>query len=221
MGIAAIPYQTTISPAVQNAAAFGSNVEGIYNGALDIFTPPTTNTSDGLAHTILITNSNAIDLSSFILVIVGTNFNGDFQTETLSGPDSLGTVSSSLYYKSLSYITLNTNDGSNTLDLGFNTGVITKAYLPTWASNYIELNTSTPITGYTVQYTRSPIIEAPTGNYVAANYVSSSNWIWMTWAATTAGVYQSLYCPTAFRFEIPTYTNGQTLTFAYSQPRNY
>lgn len=220
MGVAAIPFQTTITPAVQNTTAFGNNIAGIYNGTNDIFTPTTSNTSDGLAHTIIITNNNAINLTSYFITIVGTDFNGETQTEIISGPDTLGTVNSTLYYTSLSYLSLNTNDGDNTFDIGINTGAISPAYPIVWAADKLELNTSTAISGFSVQYTRSPNLQPSTGPYVVNNYIPSSQWIWITWTSISTGVYQTLYSPVNIRFLFTSYTANQSFTFCYSQPRN-
>lgn len=201
------PIERSYTLSGADTTAFGNNIADVNVNGVFYFYPTTSSTPDGVGHQIIITNNNAIDLSSATLTIVGLDVNGQPQTESMDGPDALGTVTSTYYYSSLSYITLSVNDGANTLDLGI-TGASIE--LPTLALNWraprprITINPSSGITAYNLQYTSSKI-----------QTVSKNSWIWESETATSTNVYEfanTATTPYAVRIMITTYTDGSTIT---------
>lgn len=212
MGIGLKPVQFTITPAVASTNDLVNFLENVDN----IFTV-NSYTSDGLAHIIVITNENSSDYSSRTLTVVGLDYAGQNQTETLNGPTTLGTVNTTLYYSYISTITISGGDvGNLTFSVGIDTGAISRAYQIDWSANSLEINTNTSIADFTVQYSRSP--DLPNSNL--SNYVSNSDWIWIDWSSSETGVYHTLYCPVNIRFIFNTYTADQPFIFCYSQSRN-
>lgn len=107
---------------VMNSAAasltgFASNVTGAS------FTLTTTETSDGLGHLVTVLNDTANDHSGKTIALVGTDENGNVQTETIAGPGVSATVTSTKYFKTLvSPILPSATIGADTFDIGWALG---------------------------------------------------------------------------------------------------
>jgi len=83
---------------------------------------------DSCAHKVIVTNNSATDYSGGgkALVIVGTGFDGSAITESLTGPGSSTTSTSTNYFLTITSITPNfTRSTTDTVDIGFTAAALT------------------------------------------------------------------------------------------------
>jgi len=91
---------------ISTAASVGNNAALVINGAL------ADSGSVTLSHGRLITILSAGDDSAISFTVVGTDVNGDSQTETVTGANA-GTATSSKYFKTIASITAVGNPAGN------------------------------------------------------------------------------------------------------------
>lgn len=102
----------TAASAAANLTRFASDVTGA------TWTLTATTTSDGLAHTVTVRNDTANNHSGKTITLVGTDADGLAVTETMAGPAGSATVTSTLYYATLTSVTVDATIGADTFDIG-------------------------------------------------------------------------------------------------------
>ena len=80
--------------------------------------PTTTSTSDGLAHYITLTSPSQASLAGINFTIVGTDPDGHSISETIAGPASASTVTSTKFFKTVATIQPSATMGVLTLAVG-------------------------------------------------------------------------------------------------------
>ena len=129
------------TPAVASTTAF--NAQGFTStGAATA--PTTTTTSDGLAHYVTLTSPVQATLAGINFTIVGTDPDGHDISETIAGPASASTVTSTKFFKTVTTIKPSATMGALTLAVGIAVTAIT----PT-----IPLTNSAAAAGMTVAVT--------------------------------------------------------------------
>ena len=129
------------TPAVASTTAF--NAQGFTStGAATA--PTTTTTSDGLAHYVTLTSPVQATLAGINFTIVGTDPDGHDISETIAGPASASTVTSTKFFKTVTTIQPSATMGALTLAVGIAVTAIT----PT-----IPLTNSAAAAGMTVAVT--------------------------------------------------------------------
>jgi len=133
--------QGPFTPAVASTTAL--NAQGFTStGAATA--PTTTSTSDGLAHYVTLTSPIQASLAGINFTIVGTDPDGHSVSETIAGPASLATVTSTKFFKTVTTIQPSATMGALTLAVGIAVTAIT----PT-----IALTNSVAAAGMTVAVT--------------------------------------------------------------------
>jgi len=129
------------TPAVASTTAF--NAQGFTStGAATA--PTTTSTSDGLAHYVTLTSPAQATLAGINFTIVGTDPDGHSISETIAGPASASTVTSTKFFKTVATIQPSATMGALTLAVG----IAVTAIAPT-----IALTNSPAAAGMTVAVT--------------------------------------------------------------------
>jgi hypothetical protein len=129
------------TPAVASTTAF--NAQGFTStGAATA--PTTTSTTDGLAHYVTLTSPAQATLAGINFTIVGTDPDGHDISETIAGPASAATVTSTKFFKTVATIQPSATMGALTLAVGIAVTAIT----PT-----IALTNSVAAAGMTVAVT--------------------------------------------------------------------
>lgn len=78
-----------------------------------------TSMSDSLGHKVTVKNNTATDHSAKTIAIVGTDANGNNQSETIAGPGNGATVTSTKFFKTLTSVTPSATIGADTFDIGW------------------------------------------------------------------------------------------------------
>jgi len=136
---------TGISTAVTGAAAAGFTIT---NGTL----------SDGLGHIITFAGKAATNYSSRTVTIVGTDENGNRQTDVIAaGPNGVASVSSAKYFKTVTSIVMSgATSGVDTFDIGYTAGSAAawiRPYLESVAPINIGIAVAWTSGTYSVSYT--------------------------------------------------------------------
>lgn len=106
-------FSITGNSAAASLTGFASNVTGA------TFTLTANDAGDSLAHKVTVKNDSATDHSGKTIELVGTGPQGEAQTETLTGPGSSATVTSTKYFKTLTSATPSASIGADTFDIGW------------------------------------------------------------------------------------------------------
>ncbi|HLP99209.1 MAG TPA: hypothetical protein VK149_12280 [Sideroxyarcus sp.] len=106
---------------VMDSAAASTNgfAAGVTGAA---FALTATSISDNLAHLVTIKNNTANDHSAKTIAIVGTDENGNAQSENIAAPGISATVTSTKYFKTLTSVTPSSTIGVDTFDIGWAAG---------------------------------------------------------------------------------------------------
>lgn len=104
--------------AAADTAGLANNITGTSGTALVL---AATDSGDDLAHPLIITNNSANDYSAGgkAFAIVGTNANGEPQTESLVGPAASVTTTSTKYWLGYTSITPNFTSAAAAFDVGW------------------------------------------------------------------------------------------------------
>lgn len=116
------PFSWDIDPANANLTGFASNVTGA------TWTLTANDSGDSLAHQVSITNDAATDHSAKTADLVGTNANGQAQTETVNLPAGTSTIETTKYWLTLTSVTPSATIGADTMDIGWVDEVVTATY---------------------------------------------------------------------------------------------
>jgi hypothetical protein len=129
------------TPAVASTTAF--NAQG-FTSTGEATAPTTTSTTDGLAHYVTLTSPAQATLAGINFTIVGTDPDGHDISDTIAGPASASTVTSTKFFKTVATIQPSATMGALTLAVGIAVTAIT----PT-----IALTNSVAAAGMTVAVT--------------------------------------------------------------------
>lgn len=147
------PKEFDIDPANASLTGFRSNATGVD------FALTATNSGDGLAHQVSVRNDSITNHSAKTLTLVGTDADGKAQTEVMAAPNTSATVESTLYYLTLTSVTISATIGADTFDIGWVDEVATPTYPLDWRSGE-QATIAVDVTGtidFTVQETFDPI----------------------------------------------------------------
>lgn len=134
-------YIGPYTPAAASTTAF--NAQGFTStGAATA--PTTTATTDGLAHYVTLTSPSQASLAGVNFTIVGTDADGHAVTNTIAGPASASTVTSTVFFKTVTTIQPSATMGALTLAVGIAVTAITQT---------IPLTNSPAAAGMTVAVT--------------------------------------------------------------------
>jgi hypothetical protein len=129
------------TPAVASTTAFNAQT---FNSTGAATAPTTTSTTDGLAHYVTLTSPAQATLAGITFTILGTDPDGHTITDTVTGPASASTTTSTKFFKSITTITPSATMGALVLSIGIAVTAIT----PT-----IALTDSVAAAGMTVAVT--------------------------------------------------------------------
>lgn len=207
--MAPVPSVTTLTPAAASTTAYASAVTGAS------FT--LTHTSvDNLGRQILFTNNSSNDKSGINMVLVGTDADGNAQTETLPGPGASTTTVSVLFYKTLTSVTPASTFGADTMKIGTN-GVWSGSTIPLNARNANAAVVVARLSGtctFTVQQTYDSVLQ--NGVLPAQSSTWSDISALATKSATTVGA--AATGATAIRLLSASYSTGAVLSLSINQP---
>lgn len=102
-----------MNSAVASTAGYATGVTGA------VFALTATDSGDSLAHLVTILNSTVNSHAAKTIAIVGTDENGNVQSETIAGPGVSATVTSTKYFKTLTSITPSATIGADTFNIGW------------------------------------------------------------------------------------------------------
>ena len=200
------PKTFSYSPVTASATGFASNVTGA------TWTLTTTVTTDSLAHKVLITNDAAVDHSAKTAILIGTDQDGNYQTETMFLPQASVTSTSTLYYKTLTSITPSATIGGDTMDIGWEAASISPSYMLSHTDvTPGGVSVAAVITGtinYDVQHTFEDLFGGATTNQTATWFDHAD-----LAAETTSKDGNYAFPIIACRFMVNTVTNGATIKF--------
>lgn len=118
-------YTESYSSLAANTAAYANDIAPTNATAVTLVA---TEPGDDLAHKVIITNNSGTDYSTGgkALVVVGTGFDGATITESVAGPGSSTTSTSTNYFLTITSITPNfTRSTTDTFDIGFTAAALT------------------------------------------------------------------------------------------------
>lgn len=138
------PYQLSMVPANVNLLGYLSNATGV------TWTLTANDSGDSLARRITIRNDAATDHSAKTYTMVGTDADGNAQTETGALPAGSATVTSTKYFLTLTSVTPSATIGADTMDIGWANQFITKTIPLDWRANK-EATYAIDVTG-TINY---------------------------------------------------------------------
>lgn len=156
------PIRFQFTPAALSANGLANDVA--YSGggyALTATTP-----GDGLAHIISILGNAATNHSGKTFTITGTDANGVAQSEGIAGPNGIATVSTTLYFKTVTSVTVSATTGADTFDIGWTGVAIMPTYPINWRQRNYQVSLALIITG-TIDVTVQHTFDALHGEYVA------------------------------------------------------
>lgn len=116
----AVYSKLDMDPANSSVTHYLSNATGA------TFTLTNTDSGDGLARHVLITNDAARDDTLITVTIVGTDADGKAQTETIAGPDASTTTVTTKFFLTVTSVTPLSTIGSNTWDIGYDDIIASK-----------------------------------------------------------------------------------------------
>lgn len=200
------PKVYSFSPLTASLTGFLSNATGA------TWTLSNTATTDGLGHLVTIRNDSATDHAALTAVLVGTDAQGNAQTETLALPGTSATVTSTKYFKTLTSVTPSATIGADTMDIGWAAASVSQMYPVDYHSvtgGGISLGvTITGTINFDVQHTLDDVFASVAASQ-AANWFDHSSI-----AADTATVDGNYAFPIrAIRFLTNTVTDGATVQF--------
>lgn len=208
--MASYPSVTTYIPANASATAYGAAVTGAS------FTLTATSSGDGLARQVLFTNNSSNSKAGINMTLVGTDADGQAQTEVLAGPGGSTTTVSVKFYKTLTSVTPASTFGADTMGIGTN-GIWYTPTLPLNARNSSVANIQVALTG-TATFTVSQIYDEVLSG--TATPAQSAAWTSITAlaskSATTVGAASA--GATAVRLSTASYSSGAVLTVSIAQP---
>lgn len=157
------PIVFSYTPAALNATGLASAVAYAGGG----YALAATTMADSLAHIITIAGIAVTDHSGKTFTITGTNADGQPQSEGIAGPNGAVVVSSTLYFKTVTSITVSATTGADTFNLGWTGVAVGVTYPLNWRQNNFQVSLGLIITG-TINVTVQHTLDALHGEYVAS-----------------------------------------------------
>lgn len=157
------PIVFAFTPAATSANGLANDIA--YSGggyALTATTP-----ADSLAHIITILGNAATNHSGKTFTITGTDANGVAQSEGITGPNGVATVSSTLYFKTVTSVTVSATTGADTFDIGWTAVAVSSTYPLNWRQRNFMVSLGLVITG-TISVTVQHTLDGLHGEYVAS-----------------------------------------------------
>ena len=204
------PVHYSVSPVGSSQNGFANDVTGL------TWVLTNTTTTDGLGHIVSILNNSIVDYSSVDAVLIGTDADGNPQTETMALPEPSSTSSSLNYYSTLTSVVPGSTIGSDTMDIGWSADALGKTIPSEWRSNSgagIDVDISGTI-NYTVQETFANIYDAYPSTLPWSNITDLTSSSVDAQGVSTLGV-------EAIRLKINSVTTGATVDIYLSQPNGY
>lgn len=128
---------------------------------------------DGLGHLITILGNAATNHSAKTFTITGTDANDQPQSQGIAGPNGNVTVTSTLYFKTVTSVTVSATTGADTFDIGWTAAAVGANIYPQDSRSpninigiFCRVPSGTP--GYGVQYT---------GDATPAGIDDSTSWL--------------------------------------------
>jgi len=206
-------HKIDIDPANVNLIGYASNVTG------DAFTLTANDSGDSLAHQVSIRNDSANDHSGKTVTLVGTDANGNPQTEVVTGPGVSATVESTKYFLTLTSATPSATIGGDTFDIGWVDEVVSKTFVLNHAE-HVPSNFWLDVTGtinVDVQFTQTDSLNvAAFADQEAAFWVAGDAAL----TAETADSSAMVVVPagfTGFRVKVNSYTDTAELQLYATQ----
>lgn len=159
------PTRLSFTPAAALLTGYATNVTG---GA---WTLTATSAGDGLAHFTTIQNNSATDHSGKTATIVGTDANGNAQTEVRALPAGTSTVTGVKYFKTITSVTPSATIGVDTMNIGYAANAVSPTVVMDYNFAPFNVGLGVEITGtinYGLQHTFDAVFD-PTVLY--ATYV--------------------------------------------------
>ena len=204
------PINFSYAPAAANATGLAAGVAYAGGGYVLAATTP----ADRLAHIVTITGLAATDHSLKTFTIRGTNADGVAQSEGIAGPNGAVVVSSTLYYKTVTSITVSATTGADTFNLGWTAVAVSL----TFPLNWRDLNNFQASLGLVIAGTISVTVQH-TLDGLHGEYVATPAWFphatLVTKTASADGNYA--FPVTATRLLINSVTGGATVDFKVVQ----
>lgn len=201
------PIYKTYTPSTASLTGFASNVTGA-TWPLSATAAP-----DGLAHQVTLHNDTATDHSAKTVTYVGTDQDGAVQTLTMNMPGSNLTVTSTLYFKTLTSTTPSATIGADTMDIGYAATFSSQTFpLVFRGSDPFMAVIVTGTINYSVQYTPDDIQGNATRPY---NWLDDDGTEIV--ASSTSGAETFTSVPIGARVIANSYSAGATLQFTISQ----
>lgn len=198
-----MPRVLNLDLADASLTGFASNVSGA-SWALTA-----TAASDGLAHQVSVRNDSANNNAGINITFVGTDANGNAQTETIAGPAGSATVETTGYYLTLTSVTPASTWGADTADIGWVDEVSTQVLnINVTAEDVLAVNVD--VTGtivFTIQQTFDSLQD-----------LSAIRWGSVPSAASQSadGVWNSTGGATALRVLVNSYSSGAELRLNFN-----
>ena len=167
--------------------------------------------ADGLAHRLNITDAGGHVQTGATYTIVGTNSNGNAQTEAIAGPGSSATIETTEYFLTVTSITIASPAASSTVDIGTVDEIVSPVYPLNWRCN---TPATVAITGTVGTYV---VDIQETFDDIYTDGVASATWFdkHVDENADMSGVL-TLHA-TAVRLQADSYTSGAELQFHINQ----
>lgn len=206
------PIFQTLTPATVNTTYFAASVTGAS------FTLTNNATPDTLAHQVTITGLGATDLSAINVTLIGIGQDGNTQTETFALPVGTATVTSSLFYLSLTSAVPASTIGAATVKIGYNAVIVTRTIPLDWRGSVGFVRTyPTGTINTTFQYTGDNIQGQPNTPPVSRPYEWQSDSTSPLTNATTAVSDTLTSIPMGARLMVNSYSAGASVRLTISQ----
>lgn len=164
--------------------------------------------SDNLGRQIIITDAGSDNQATATYTVTGTDVNDNSISESLAGPGSSASVTTTKFFKTVSSVTIANPVATSTVDIGTNGLFESKAYPCNYKApdpNGYTVTLSGTCT-YTVYETRTNLLEHGTA---AANWIASVNMA--SKSATAAGESARAIC--GCKIQSASYSSGAILKF--------
>jgi hypothetical protein len=190
------------------------DLDGLANGAEGAtFTLTANDAGDGLAHRLSITGEEVTDHSAKTCVWVGTDADGNAQTETTFLPNGTATVETVKYYKTLTSCTPSATTGTDGMDIGWVDEVASQTIvLDAYAEHalHVQVNITGTINFDIEVMSADPFLKTAQAPF---NWADQNSWPWMNdanWAGKTADTMANLASVgvRAMRFIVNSYSSG-------------
>lgn len=201
--------QFSYTPSDDNLTGFASNVSGA------AFTLTSSGPADGMAHLVIVTNDSVTDHSGKTIALVGTDAQGNAQTETLTAPGSSTTSTSTKYFKTLTSATPSATIGADTFDIGWTDNAISPTFVPDYKQSPFNMGIGLNISG-TISVDVQHTFDNPFDSTLA---YSARTWLdHSSLAAKTSDADGNYAAPVrGIRLLINSLTSGATVKVTYAQ----